>query len=90
MRASWYSKTGPEKEVIQTGELEIPNAEEGEVRVKLHASGVSPADLKLRSGTSSYGYNFPLIIPNSDEAGILDQIGSNALEFFWQKSTAFQ
>ena len=34
MRASWYSKTGPEKEVIQIGELETPNAEKGEVSVR--------------------------------------------------------
>jgi hypothetical protein len=33
MRASWYSKTGPAKEVIQIGELENPNAEEGALRV---------------------------------------------------------
>ena len=43
MRASSYGKTGLAKDVIQIGE--------GEVRVKLHASGVNPADIKLRSGT---------------------------------------
>jgi NADPH2:quinone reductase len=85
MRASWYSKTGPAVEVIKIGEIETPNADEGEVRVKLHASGVNPADVKLRSGISSYDYNFPLIIPNSDGAGIVDQVGPNVSKAFFGK-----
>ena len=48
------------------------------MRVRLAASGVNPADVKLRSGLSSYGYQFPRVIPNSDGAGIVDQVGRDA------------
>ena len=76
MRASWYEKTGPALDVLQTGELETPEASNSEVRIKIFSSGVNPADVKLRSGQSSYGYNFDRVIPNSDGAGIIDQVGA--------------
>ena len=49
MRASWYEKTGPALDVLQTGELETPEASNSEVRIKIFSSGVNPADVKLRS-----------------------------------------
>ena len=76
MRASWYEKTGPARDVLQIGEMETPEACDNEVRIKIFASGVNPADVKLRSGQSNYGYNFDKVIPNSDGAGIIDQVGS--------------
>ena len=75
MRASWYEKTGPAIDVLQIGKMETPEACDNEVRIKIFASGVNPADVKLRSGQSSYGYNFDRVIPNSDGAGIIDQVG---------------
>ena len=75
MRASWYEKTGPAIDVLQIGKMETPEASDNEVRIKIFASGVNPADVKLRSGQSSYGYNFDRVIPNSDGAGIIDQVG---------------
>jgi len=35
---------------IQYGEMPVPNPGAGEVRVKIHASGVNPSDTKSRSG----------------------------------------
>jgi NADPH2:quinone reductase len=46
----------------------------GEVRIRLEASGVNPADVGRRGG----GYRameFPRVIPNSDGAGLIDQVG---------------
>jgi len=76
MRASWYEKPGPAIDVLQIGKMETPEACNNEVRIKIFASGVNPADVKLRSGQSSYGYHFERVIPNSDGAGIIDQVGS--------------
>ena len=76
MRASWYEKTGPTTDVLRIGELETPEASDNEVRGKVSSSGVNPADIKLRSGQSSYGYKFDRVIPNSDGAGIIDQVGA--------------
>lgn len=79
MKAVWYDELGPAREVLQHGELDTPDAGPGEVRVKLEASGVNPADVKRR-GQGTYGMEFPRIVPNSDGAGIVDQVGEGADE----------
>ena len=77
MRATWYERLGPAAEVLQVGEQPTPAAAPGEVRVKLHASGVNPADVKRRSGLGRYtAMDGPLVIPNSDGAGMIDQVGA--------------
>lgn len=76
MRAAWYDSKGPAAEVLAVGEMPTPEAGPGEVRIRLHGSGVNPADVKLRSGASSYGFEFDRTIPNSDGAGIVDRIGA--------------
>ena len=74
MKAAWYERCGPATEVLSFGEQPTPTAGPGEVRVKLEASGVNPADVGRRAGNYR-GLEFPLIIPNSDGAGIIDQVG---------------
>ena len=46
----------------------------GEVRIRLEASGVNPADVDRRGG-SYRAMEYPRVIPNSDGAGIIDQVG---------------
>ncbi len=79
MRAVWYDKLGPAGEVLQIGELETPTAAAGEVRVAMNASGVNPSDVKLRTGLRQ-PMAYPRIIPNSDGAGIVDQVGEGVSE----------
>src|SRR6201994_199312 len=74
MRAVWYERCGPATEVLNLGDRPTPAAGPGEVRVRLRASGVNPADVGRRAGNYR-GLEFPLIIPNSDGAGIIDQVG---------------
>lgn len=74
MRAGWYEKYGPAREVIQVGELETPQAGPGEVRVRLRASGVNPSDVKSRAGSRG-PWRWERIIPHSDGAGEIDQVG---------------
>lgn len=74
MRAAWYEKNGPAAEVLKVGELPDPVAGAGEVRVRLHASGVNPSDVKARAG--SRPIRWPRIIPDSDGAGVIDQAGA--------------
>jgi NADPH2:quinone reductase len=73
MRAAWYEKNGPAKEVLQTGTLPDPQPQAGEVRVRLMASGVNPSDVKSRQGRPLIA---PRIIPHSDGAGIIDAVGA--------------
>lgn len=74
MRAVWYERTGPATEVLTYGEMPMPVAGAGEVRIKLEASGVNPADVGRRGGFYR-AMEYPRVIPNSDGAGIIDQVG---------------
>jgi NADPH2:quinone reductase len=75
MKAAFYSRQGPASEVLQIGELPTPEPARGEVRVRLHTSGVNPSDWKVRRGGFGRGLLAPLIIPHSDGAGIIDAVG---------------
>ena len=80
MKAVWYERTGAAPDVLTVGEMPAPGAGPGEVRVRLEASGVNPADVGRRAG-SYRAMEFPRVIPNSDGAGIIDQVGSGVTRF---------
>lgn len=73
MRAIWYEQTG-DVSVLQLGEMAEPVLGHGEVRVRLHASGVNPSDVKARAGARG-PIPYPRVIPHSDGAGVIDAIG---------------
>ncbi|HUA53845.1 MAG TPA: NADPH:quinone reductase [Candidatus Sulfotelmatobacter sp.] len=75
MRAGWYERNGAAREVLTIGELPTPQAGPGEVRVRVHASGVNPSDVKRRAGFRGQTITDPRVIPHSDGAGIIDQLG---------------
>ena len=72
MKAAWYDKNGAARDVMQVGEQPTPEPASGEVRVKLHCSGVNPSDVKSRMARPLGG---PMIIPHSDGAGVIDAVG---------------
>jgi NADPH2:quinone reductase len=74
MRAAYYEKNGSARDVLRVGDVDTPNAGPGEVRVKLATSGVNPSDVKSRQG-STRKIAFPRVIPQSDGAGVIDQVG---------------
>jgi NADPH2:quinone reductase len=74
MKAVWYERTGAAPDVLTYGDRPTPAAGPGEVRIRLEASGVNPADVGRRAG-SYRAMEFPRVIPNSDGAGIIDQVG---------------
>jgi NADPH2:quinone reductase len=73
VRAIWYEQTG-DASVLQFGDLPDPMPKKGEVRVRVHASGVNPSDVKARAGARGPA-PFPKIIPHSDGAGVIDAVG---------------
>ena len=75
MLAVTYHRVGPANEVLSFTEIETPSAAAGEVRVKLASSGVNPSDVKSRAGVRNKTLPFPLIVPHSDGAGVIDQVG---------------
>jgi NADPH2:quinone reductase len=80
MKAVWYERPGAAPTVLTVGEMPTPTAGPGEVRVRLEASGVNPADVGRRAGNYR-ATEFPRVIPNSDGAGIIDQIGDGVSRF---------
>lgn len=74
MRAAYYEINGAARDVLRFGDVETPQAGPGEVRVKLATSGVNPSDVKSRQGTARK-IAFPRVIPQSDGAGVIDQVG---------------
>jgi NADPH2:quinone reductase len=75
MRAAVYERTGPAAEVLTLRDLPTPTPGAGEVRVKVAWSGVNPSDVKARAGLRTKTLPFPQIIPHSDGAGVIDQVG---------------
>ncbi len=75
MHAAFYNKLGSAAEVLRVGEQPTPEPGPGEVRVKLQSSGVNPSDWKARLNGRGGSIPFPLIIPHSDGAGIIDAVG---------------
>ena len=77
MKAVWYERTGAAPDVLSFGDMPTPVAGSGEVRIRLEASGVNPADAGRRAG-SYRPMEFSRVIPNSDGAGFVDQVGDGA------------
>jgi NADPH2:quinone reductase len=76
MKAAWYEKQGPARDVLVVGEMPDPVPAAGEVRIRVAASGINPGDVKKRQDTFATGMAFPRIIPHSDGAGRVDQLGA--------------
>ncbi len=76
MKAAWYDRQGLAAEVLQVGERPEPVAGDGEVRVRITFSGVNPGDTKKREGWLGSAMPYPEVIPHSDGAGVVDQVGA--------------
>ncbi|TFZ04395.1 NADPH:quinone reductase [Ramlibacter rhizophilus] len=76
MKAAYYERLGPAREVLVLGDLPCPEPLPGEVRVRVHWSGVNPSDVKSRTGLRSGGtMPYPRVIPHSDGMGVIDALG---------------
>jgi NADPH2:quinone reductase len=77
MQAVYYERKGPAREVLQWGELPLPEPAAGEVRVRIHVSAVNPSDTKGRGGYRGVtAMPFPRIVPHQDGAGVIDAVGA--------------
>jgi NADPH:quinone reductase len=76
MRAAWYEKQGPPRDVLMVGEMPTPEPGPGELRIRIAASGVNPGDVKKRQDTFGIGMAYPRVIPHNDGAGHVDKLGA--------------
>jgi len=86
MKAAWYEKQGPAREVLIVGDMPDPVAGPGEVRIRIAASGINPGDIRKRQDDFGYGMAYPRVIPHSDGAGQVDQVGDGAATEWLGKS----
>jgi NADPH2:quinone reductase len=75
MRAAWYERRGPASQVLVVGEMPDPQPGPGEVRLRLSVSGISPGDVKKRTGWQGSPMPYARVIPHSDGAGVIDAVG---------------
>lgn len=76
MRAAWYDQQGHAADVLTVGELPDPQPGPGDVRVRMHLSGINPGDTKKRRGWLGSAMPYPRVIPHSDAAGVIDAVGA--------------
>jgi NADPH:quinone reductase len=74
MRSIEYSVTG-DPDVLTLVERPVPDPGPGEVRVRIHRSGVNPTDWKSRRGTQPGAPVDPPQVPNQDGSGVVDAVG---------------
>lgn len=75
MKAAWYERRGPARDVLVLGEMPIPQPGAGEVRIRLQFSGINPGDVKKRGGWQGSPMPYPRVVPHSDGAGVIDAVG---------------
>jgi NADPH:quinone reductase len=77
VRAAWYEHRGRARETLVVGEMPDVEPGQGEVRIAVSVSGLSPGDVKKRSGWQGSPMSYPRVIPHSDGAGIIDAVGDS-------------
>ena len=75
MKAAWYEKQGPARDVLVVGEMDDPEPRSGEVRIRVAFSGVNPGDVKKREDAFGVGMPYPRVVPHSDGSGTIDGVG---------------
>lgn len=74
MRAITYAETG-DPEVLRSVDKPEVEPGPGEVRVRIHRSGVNPTDWKARRGAQPGTPVDPAQVPHHDGAGVVDAVG---------------
>jgi NADPH:quinone reductase len=75
VRAAWYEHQGSPEDSLVVGDMPDPVPADGEVRIAVTVSGISPGDMKKRAGWPGSPMAYPRVIPHSDGAGIIDSVG---------------
>jgi NADPH2:quinone reductase len=76
MKVALFNSFGPASDVLQVEEFAKPQPSQGEVLIRMHASGVNPSDTKKREGAFPNLLDNGPVIPNSDGAGVITAVGT--------------
>ncbi|MGA2530553.1 MAG: NADPH:quinone reductase [Acidimicrobiales bacterium] len=75
MKAAVYRQVGAARDVLHLDNVDRPEPKAGEVRIRVHISGVNPTDYKIRSGATPRPIE-EFQIPHQDGAGVIDAVGA--------------
>ena len=78
MKAAQFSQFGG-PEVLEIVDLPDPHPGPGQVRIVVHAAGISATDPKLRAGTLTFGARLPQTT-GRDVAGVVDETGEGVTD----------
>jgi NADPH:quinone reductase-like Zn-dependent oxidoreductase len=78
MKAAQFSRFGG-PEALEIVDLPDPHPGPGQVRIVVHAAGISGTDWKLRAGALSFGAELPQTT-GSDVAGVVDEVGAGVTD----------
>jgi NADPH:quinone reductase-like Zn-dependent oxidoreductase len=78
MKAAQFSEFGG-PEVLEIVDLPDPHPGPGQVRIVVHAAGISATDPKLRAGTLQFGASLPQTT-GRDVAGVVDEVGQDVTD----------
>ncbi|HLQ83657.1 MAG TPA: NADP-dependent oxidoreductase [Pseudogracilibacillus sp.] len=81
MKAIVIEQYGESKELIEK-ELPIPEPEDNQVLIEMHATSINPIDWKLRAGylKDAIPFEFPAIL-GWDAAGVVSEVGKDVTRF---------
>ncbi|MFY1706086.1 NADPH:quinone reductase [Tritonibacter scottomollicae] len=74
MKAVFNTARGTARDTLALKEVDLPSPGAGEVLVAMHASGVNPSDVKLRSGAQGPMIADQVLVHN-DGAGVIEAVG---------------
>ncbi len=77
MKAAWYERQGPAREVLEIGGMDDPAPKAGEISIRVAVSGVHPGDVKKRDDSFGTGMRFLRVVHHSDGAGWVDAVGKD-------------
>jgi len=77
VKAAWFETFGEPRDVLEIGHKDDPIVQDNEVLVDLRVSAVNPSDEKKRAGSFPDLLDDGFIIPHSDGAGIIVEVGKN-------------
>src|SRR5438270_13605839 len=69
-----------EPEVMKLADVPVPKPGSGQVLVKMHAIGVNPVEVYVRTGAYPNKPALPYT-PGSDGAGVVEAVGENVRDF---------
>ena len=86
MKAAWYKNRPRARGSLGRRSCRTRLQVKANFRIRIAASGINPGDIRKRQDDFGYGMPYPRVIPHSDGAGRVDQVGDGVSSDWLGKS----